>query len=131
MSVDEILERVRALCLALPGIEERPSHGAPCWFVRGKKQLAAFDDHHHGVDQVAVWCPAPEGAQAAMVEMDPGRFFVPPYVGPRGWIGVRLDDDTDWDELGQILEDAFRCVAPRRALAELDAALKGPGAGTS
>lgn len=116
-----ILKKLRKACLALPEIEERESHGAPCWFIRGKKQLAAFDDHHHGVDHVAVWMPAGPGVQDSLVEMDPDRFFSPPYVGHRGWIGVRLDRDTDWDEVAGLLEDAFRLVAPKRLVKAFDA----------
>ena len=98
---------------------ERLSHGEPAWFA-GPKQFATIADHHHD-DRVGLWCAAPHGAQEALVPAAPGRFFRPPYVGHRGWLGVYLDvEDVDWEELATILEDAYRQVAPRRLLAELD-----------
>ena len=117
---DDILERVRRRCLALPEATERLSHGAPTFFVRDKKTFVMFLDDHHGDGRLALWCAAPLGVQAAVVEEDPVRFFVPPYVGHRGWIGVRLDIDVDWDEIAGIVEDAYRAVAPKRLVAELD-----------
>ena len=69
---------------------------------------------HHGDGRFAVWCAAPEGIQRMLVEADPERFFVPPYVGHRGWLGVRLDRALDWDELAGIAEDAYAEVAPAR-----------------
>jgi hypothetical protein len=78
-------------------------------------------DDHHGDGRLALWCHAPEGAQAALVAEEPERFFVPAYVGHRGWIGVRLDVDPDWDEIAGIVEDAYRMVANKRQLAALDA----------
>jgi len=70
--------------------------------------------------RLAIWCAAPVGAQRALVGEEPGRFFVPPYVGGRGWLGVRLDVDVDWGEVAGIVEDAYRMVAPKRLLAILD-----------
>lgn len=116
----EVLERLRALCLALPEVVERPSHGSPAWFVRGRKTVAMFVDNHHGDGNLGMWCPAPPGVQAEVVEAEPGRFFVPPYVGHRGWIGVRLDVEPDWSEVDRILADAYRQVAPKRLVAQLD-----------
>jgi hypothetical protein len=116
------LTRLRALCLALPEVTERLSHGSPAWFVRDKKTMVMFVDDHHGDGILGFWCAAPEGAQAAMIEEDPERFFRPPYVGHRGWLGVRLDVSVDWDEIAAIVEDAFRTVAPKKLLAALDAA---------
>ncbi len=118
---DAAHKRVRALCLALPEATERPSHGAPCWFVRDKKTFVMFANDHHGDGRLALWCAAPEGAQEAMVGADPERFFRPPYVGVRGWVGVRLDVRPDWDELAGIVEDAYRVVAPAKLVAQLDA----------
>jgi hypothetical protein len=115
------LERVRELCLALPEVSERPSHGAPTWFVRGKKTFVTYADHHHD-DRLGFWCAAPSGAQEALVRAAPERYFVPPYVGHRGWLGVRLDVPVDWDEIAEVVEDAYRVVAPKRLVAELDAA---------
>lgn len=117
---DDALDRVRAICLALPEVTERLSHGSPAWFVRGKKTLTMFLDDHHGDGRLAIWSPAPPGVQATVVDQEPERFFVPPYVGHRGWIGVRLDVDVDWDEVRGIVEDAYRTVAPKRLVAALD-----------
>jgi len=116
----EALAEVRARCLALPEVTERPSHGAPTFFVRGKKTFVMFHDDHHGDGRLALWVAAPPGAQAEAVEDDPERFFVPPYVGHRGWLGVRLDRDLDWDEVTAIVEDAYRVVAPATLVARLD-----------
>ena len=121
MSPAEALDRVRAICLALPEVSERLSHGSPAWFVRGKRTVAMFVDDHHGDGRLAIWCPAPPGAQADAVEQEPDRFFVPPYVGPSGWLGVRLDRDVDWDEVAGILTEAYRKVAPKKLVAQLDA----------
>jgi len=117
---DGPLERLRALCLALPETTERLSHGEPTFFVRGKKVFVTFADHHHD-DRLGFWCHAPAGAQQAVVEADPERYFVPPYVGGRGWIGVRLDvEGVDWDEIAELVEDAYRMVAPKSLIAALD-----------
>lgn len=114
------LPTLRALCLALPEVTERVSHGEPAWFVRDKKQFAMFADHHHD-ERVGFWCAAPEGAQEALVTSYPERFFRPPYVGVRGWLGVYLDVPVEWDEIAVLVEDAYRVVAPKRLIAALDA----------
>jgi hypothetical protein len=121
LPMDDALIRVRRLCLALPETNERPSHGMPTFFIRDRKTFVTYADNHHGDGIRALWCHAPEGAQAALVASDPVRFFVPPYVGHRGWVGVRLDRDPDWDHVADIIEDAWRMVAPKRLLAEFDA----------
>jgi hypothetical protein len=113
------LDNLRALCLALPEVTERLSHGEPTWFVRGKKTFVMFADHHHD-DRLAFWCAAPECAQEALVEASPERYFRPPYVGHRGWLGVYLDVPIDWEEVAAIVEDAYRCVAPGRLVAVLE-----------
>jgi hypothetical protein len=108
------LETLRRLCLALPEVTERLSHGEPTWFIRGKKTFVTYADHHHD-DRVAFWCAAPDGAQEMLVSSDPGRFFVPPYVGTRGWLGVRLDvPGLDWDQIADLVAEAYRAVAPRK-----------------
>lgn len=111
--------RIRAICLALPGATERPSHGTPAFFA-GKQFLMLWPDGHHNDDFPHLWCAAPPGAQAELVTSEPDRFFRPPYVGGRGWIGVRLDHAIDWDELTALCEEAFRTVAPKKLIAELD-----------
>jgi hypothetical protein len=86
----QALARVRKTCLALPEVTERPSHGAPTFFVRGKRTFVmAWIDGHHDDDFPHLWCAAPPGAQEALVEAEPDRFFRPPYVGHRGWLAVR------------------------------------------
>jgi hypothetical protein len=114
------LDRVRKICLALPEVTERLSHGSPAWFIRGKKTLAMYADDHHGDGRLAIWCPAAPGVQEAMIAEDDERFFRPAYVGPSGWLGIRLDIDPDWDEIAAIIEDAYRKVGPKRLVALLD-----------
>jgi hypothetical protein len=105
------LERVRELCLSLPETSERLSHGAPTFFIRGKKSFVMYLDNHHGDGRLALWCAAPEGMQEALVESAPEHYFRPPYVGHRGWIGVRLDRDLDWNDVAGAIEDAYERVA--------------------
>jgi len=103
-------------------VTERLSHGEPTWFVRDKKVFVTYADHHHD-DRLAFWCAAPEGVQTMLIEAEPEHFFRPPYVGHRGWLGVYLDvDDVDWDRIAEIVEDAYRVIAPKRLVAQLDAA---------
>lgn len=113
------LPELRRICLALPEVTERLSHGEPTWFVRDRKTFVTYANLHHD-DRVGFWCAAPPGAQEALVATDPARFFVPPYVGGRGWLGVRLDVPADWDEIAEIVTDAYRQVAPKRLVAQLD-----------
>jgi len=103
-------ERIRALCLALPGTSERLSHGAATWFV-GKRTFASAADRGHD-DRRGLWLAAPAGTQEALVESDPDRFFRPPYVGHRGWLGVYVDVPVDWDELEALIVDAHRLIEP-------------------
>lgn len=114
----DALDHVRAACMALPGVTEKLSHGSPTFFV--KKSFVMFLDNHHGDQRLAIWCAAAPGVQSELVDEDPERFFVPPYVGGRGWLGVRLNVHPDWDELTEIITDAYRHVAPKRLLLELD-----------
>jgi hypothetical protein len=111
---DETLARLREICLVLPETTERLSHGAPTFFVRGKQAFVMVLTDHHGDGRFAIWCAAATGMQTMLVEADPERFFRPPYVGHRGWLGVRLDRGLDWDELAGIVEDAYAEVAPAR-----------------
>ena len=107
-----ILTRLRKLALALPETSERLSHGAPTFFVREKRPFVMVLTDHHGDGRFAIWCAAPQGLQSMLVEADPERFFVPPYVGHRGWLGMRLDRALDWNELAAIVEDAYAEIAP-------------------
>jgi hypothetical protein len=111
-----VLAKLREICLALPETSERPSHGAPTFFVREKKTFLTVMTDHHGDGRFAIWCAAPPGMQTMLAEADPERYFVPPYVGHRRWIGVRLDRGLDWDEIAGIAEDAYAEVAPRRLI---------------
>jgi hypothetical protein len=115
----DIAKGIRAICMALPGVTERLSHGAPAFFA-GKQFVMLWPDGHHDHRFPHLWCAASPGAQDDMVTSEPDRFFRPPYVGGRGWIGVRLDGTIDWEELTAICEEAFRAVAPRKLVAALD-----------
>ena len=123
---EQTLGRIRSICLALPETTERPSHGAPTFFVRGKRAFVMVVTNHHGDGRFAIWCAAPAGLQRSLVEADPERFFVPPYVGHRGWLGVHLDRGLDWDELTGICEDAYAQVAPPEVLDAVIARLHEP-----
>jgi predicted DNA-binding protein (MmcQ/YjbR family) len=105
------VDRLRAICLALPETTEKLAWGEPTWRVKGRL-FAQLDDHHHGADHLAVWLPAPLGEQEAMIFSDPARFFRPPYVGHRGWVGVRIDGRPDWTLVATLVEQAYQQVAP-------------------
>ena len=113
-------DSVRTIALALPETTERLSHGAPTFFVRAKKTFVMCMDDHHDDGRVALWCSAAPGVQGELVEQEPDRFFVPAYVGTRGWIGVRLDIDVDWDEIAGIVTDAYQNVAPKTLVRLVD-----------
>lgn len=116
-SLAGLVRRLRELCLALPETTERVSHGEPTWFVRDKKTFVMFSTNHHG-GPLGFWCAAPFGAQDALIASDPATYFRPPYVGHRGWVGVRLDvGETDWAEVAQIVREAYRVVAPAKLAA--------------
>lgn len=110
---EPICERLRAICLSFDGTMEKLSHGEPAFFVDGKL-FTTFDDHHHGSSHVSAWVAAPPGAQETLIDANPARFFRPPYVGHRGWVGIVLDTDPDWDEVAGIVADAANHVRPVR-----------------
>lgn len=112
------VRHVRQICMALPEVTERLSHGAPTWFVRGKKTFVTLWAHH-GDGHLGLVCAAPPGVQEELVAAEPDRFYRPPYVGHRGWIGVDLAVDPDWDEVAGICTDAYRTVAPKALVALL------------
>ena len=117
------LERVREICMALPDVTERPSHGAPTWFVRDKKTFVTFwIAGHHDLEFPHLWTAAAPGVQEELVATETDRFFRPPYVGHRGWLGIRMDGEIDWTEIDAICTEAYRCVAPKTLVAKLDAA---------
>jgi hypothetical protein len=115
------LDRLRTICATFPEVTERLSHGAPTWFVRDKSSFVSlWVNGHHDNDWPHLWCAASPGAQEALVAAEPDRFFRPPYVGHRGWLGVRLDVDVDWAEIAELCEDAYRAVASKRLVKLLD-----------
>ena len=113
------LKRVRRICLALPETTERLSHGEPTFFVR-KKVFAMFSNNHHSDGHIAVMVPTPPGMQAVLIEDSPEKFYKPPYVGVRGWVGMWLDDNPDWDRVELLVEEAWRCIAGPRLIKEWD-----------
>ena len=115
------LARLRAICLALPEAGEKLSHGEPTWRAGKGKLFAQLDNHHHGAPHLSVWLPAGLGAQAALIESDPKRYFWPPYVGHLGWVGVVLDGKPDWKVVAWLVEQAYRLVAQPRLVAKLPA----------
>ena len=118
--VAEATTRLRAICSALPEVTERASHGSVTFFVRGKRVVAYLTDDHHGDGRLALVCPAPPGVQEELVRTEPDRFYRPPYVGHRGWIGLRLDVEPDWSEVTSMVKEAFRCVAPAALVRQMD-----------
>lgn len=115
------IDRVRTACVGLPEVEERPSHSAPSFFVRGKKSFASiWADGHHDNEFPHLWLAAPPGAQQELVGSEPEHYFVPPYVGHRGWVGVRLDRGISPAELAELCQDAYRTVAPASLVRQLD-----------
>lgn len=106
-------QMLRDLCMALPLVEERLSHGAPTWFYKGKRALVMFVGEHHGA-RFGFWCAAPPGVQAMLIAADPETYFRPPYVGPSGWIGIYLDREVDWDDVAHHIEEAYGHVSRKR-----------------
>jgi predicted DNA-binding protein (MmcQ/YjbR family) len=106
-------DRLRAICLALPEAVEKEAWGDPTFRVRDK----IFAMEKRGDGRISLWCKAPEGSQMVLVGADPDQFFVPPYVGHKGWIGVRLDGGPDWDEVAALVRRSYRLIAPKRLAA--------------
>jgi hypothetical protein len=108
------LERLRKICLAIPGAVEKLSHGEPTWFAGEKgKVFAMFDNHHHGGEHISVYVPATHEVQEALVAEDPGRYWVPPYVGHKGWVAIVLDTGPDWKMVARLVQEGFAMVASR------------------
>jgi hypothetical protein len=125
---ENLLAEVRKRCSALPEVTEGLTHGGPTWFVRGRRSFVKFVDpaEHPQLDlpHIAMWAAAPPGARQELVAAAPERFFEPRFGG-RDWVGMRLDvnrDGPDWDEVGEVITDAYRPVAPKRLVARLDTA---------
>lgn len=110
------IDRVRSICKAIPGTTEVPAWGTSTW--RAGKMFAMYEDHAHGLERVAIWIKATGGNNEIMVATDPKRFFIPPYVGAGGWVGVVLDSKVDWEVVADLLRDGFRLVATRKMLSE-------------
>jgi hypothetical protein len=126
-ALEEPLARLRTLCLALPEATERLSHGEPTWFVRGKKVFVSFAGRHHD-DRIGLWCASRAEDRDGLVAQRPDHFFVPPYVGGRGWLGAYLDvPDLDWTEVDELVRDAYRLIAPKTLVAILEESERGSG----
>jgi hypothetical protein len=116
------LDRLRALCLALPEAHEVVAWGEPTFRVRNKVfAMYASPDTHHGRGRPGVWCKTTSTNQDLLLRADPVRYFFPPYAGKAGWVGVHLDAGPDWDTLAALLEEGWRMTAPKRLVATLDA----------
>ncbi|MEL7369447.1 MAG: MmcQ/YjbR family DNA-binding protein [Myxococcota bacterium] len=114
------LAKLRALIETWPETSEKLSHGMPMWWG-GRKTFACFHDGSYDEGRFAVWIKAPDGAQEALVAADPVRFYRPKYLGPSGWVALRLQGTVDWDEVRHLLLQGYRMVAPKRAISQLDA----------
>ena len=119
MTPEQQIERVRQICLTFPETVERPSHGEPTFFVRGKKVLVMFANNHHGDGRIAVWLPASPGLQEVLVETQPETFFKPPYVGVRGWIGIELNQISD-EDLQFYIRSGWFLIAPKKLQAQFN-----------
>jgi hypothetical protein len=108
------LQAIRELCLSFPGTSERESHGAPSFFIDGKKSFVQYRDNHHGDGKLGLWCAAPPGVQAVLTASDPELYYVPAYVGHLGWVGLRLDRHAAWEEIAGIIGEAYLTRAPKK-----------------
>jgi predicted DNA-binding protein (MmcQ/YjbR family) len=113
---EQAIDRLRAICLALPEAVEKEAWGDPTFRVREK----IFAMEKRGDGRTSVWCKAPPGSQMVLVGADPDRFFVPPYVGHKGWIGMRLDNEPDWSEVAEVVRRSYRLIAPKRLASLLE-----------
>ena len=111
-----ILARIRKICLSLPETVERPSHGSPAFFIRGKRAFVMYMNNHHGDGRLALWCAAQPEMQRMLVSSSSKHYHVPPYVGHLGWIGVRLDRRLSWGKITTAIEDAYLTVAPKKLI---------------
>ena len=116
----ELLKKVRELCLSFPATSEKEAWGGPTFRVKDK-MFVMYLDGHHGDGRIALWCKADADDRDALVAGDGQRFFVPPYVGPKGWLGVRIDRRIAWKRVSALVEQSYRLAAPRRVLAAFDA----------
>lgn len=122
-SSSRVLTRIRKICLSFPETSERPRHGAPAFCIRGKRSFVTHMDNHHGDARLALWCASQPEIRRMLVEASPKHYFVPPYVGHLGWIGVGLDRNLGWDKITGLIEDAYLTVAPKRPIEAAKGAL--------
>jgi predicted DNA-binding protein (MmcQ/YjbR family) len=115
-----LVERVRKICRALPEANERISHGEPTWFAGKGKVFAMIDGHHHDSPHLSVWLPQPRDAQEALIDADPERFFRPPYVGVKGWVGIVLDTKPDWGIVARLVRESYLFVASAKLRKQLE-----------
>ena len=113
------LDRLRAICMALPEAAEKLSHGEPTWFAGKGKVFAMIDGHHHDSPHLSVWLPQPPDVQESLIDGDSARFFRPPYVGGKGWVGVVLDTKPDWSVVAGLVREAYLHVASAKQRALL------------
>jgi hypothetical protein len=116
--VKSALDRVREICLALPCTTEKIAWGEPTW--RAGKIFAMMSTYHHGDAHISVLVPAEEGVQESLVAAEPKHFYRPPYVGPSGWVGVRLDTGLDWNVVASLIKNAYRIIAPPKFVRQLE-----------
>jgi hypothetical protein len=116
----DTLAHVRDICLALPEAHEKEAWGTPTFRVRDKL-FVMYTDNHHNDGRVTLWCNATHEVQEQLVKANPECFFVPPYVGPKGWVGVYLDRGLEWSVVADLVREAYRKTAPKRLRAVLDA----------
>jgi hypothetical protein len=115
--IENHIQRVRRICSALPECTEKLSHGEPTFFVR-KKVFVMFANNHHNDGHIAVWIPVAPGLQPVLIETSPKKFFHPPYVGARGWVGIELSEIDD-KELESYLREAWKLIAPKKLQATI------------
>ncbi|HEY2896695.1 MAG TPA: MmcQ/YjbR family DNA-binding protein [Gemmatimonadaceae bacterium] len=116
------IDRLRRLCLAFPEAHEVEGWGEPTFRVRNKIfAMYAASETHHGAGRPSVWVKSTHLIQDMLIHEDADRYFAPPYVGPKGWLGIRLDRRPSWKTVGELLRDAYLLTAPKRIAAKLDA----------
>jgi predicted DNA-binding protein (MmcQ/YjbR family) len=125
---EDLVSRLREICLELPEAEEKIAWSTPTFRVGGKI-FAQYEEYLHGDTRIGVWCKAPDGMQEALVSTEPDAFYIPPYVGHKGWVAARLDLDPDWDQVRMVIEESYRLTAPKRALKALEARIADAMAG--
>jgi hypothetical protein len=108
-------DRVRALCLTHSGVYEKAGWGAPTFRIDRGKMFLMFANNHHGDGRTAIWCMATADGREVLLSMDPERFFIPPYVGPSGWVGVRLEGRVPWSILTEVIAEGARLAAPKKS----------------